>query len=128
MNERRAVPLRLAGLHLLVLWSFAVAQPLFELLGKSAEFFAARGVRIGLSIDGPADRTAQRVIRGGNPAYPRIVKGIEKEAVEALCQDLRHGPADDSVVQRRFRRSIKRASGQLGLGWRMNPFAAAPAK
>jgi sulfatase-like protein len=43
VNERQAVPLRLAGLHLLVLWSFAVAQPLFDLLGKNAEFFAARG-------------------------------------------------------------------------------------
>jgi sulfatase-like protein len=43
VNGRQAVPLRLAGLHLLVLWSFAVAQPLFDLLGKNAEFFAARG-------------------------------------------------------------------------------------
>ena len=43
MTERSAVPLRLAGLHLLVLWSFAVAQPLFDLLGKNGEFFAARG-------------------------------------------------------------------------------------
>ena len=43
MTERPAVPLRLAGLHLLVLWSFAVAQPLFDLLGKNGEFFAARG-------------------------------------------------------------------------------------
>ena len=33
----------LAALHLLVLWSFAVAQPLFDLLGKNGEFFAARG-------------------------------------------------------------------------------------
>jgi hypothetical protein len=36
VNGRQAVPLRLAGLHLLVLWSFAVAQPLFDLLGKNA--------------------------------------------------------------------------------------------
>ena len=35
--------LRLAGLHLLVLWSFAVAEPLFDLLGNNGEFFAARG-------------------------------------------------------------------------------------
>src|SRR5262245_23340215 len=35
------------------------------------EFFAARAVRIGLSIDGPAHRTAQRVLRGGHPAYAR---------------------------------------------------------
>ena len=39
----RRPPLRVAGLHLLVLWSFAVAQPLFNLLGKNGEFFAARG-------------------------------------------------------------------------------------
>ncbi|HEX3267344.1 MAG TPA: sulfatase-like hydrolase/transferase [Gaiellaceae bacterium] len=35
--------LRIAALHLLVLWAFAVAQPLFDLLGKNGEFFAARG-------------------------------------------------------------------------------------
>jgi hypothetical protein len=35
--------LRIAGLHLLVLSSFAIAQPLFDLLGKNGEFFAARG-------------------------------------------------------------------------------------
>jgi GNAT superfamily N-acetyltransferase len=44
MNGRLpAPPLRQAGLHLLVLWSFAVAQPLFDLLGRNGEFFAARG-------------------------------------------------------------------------------------
>jgi sulfatase-like protein len=37
------VRLRIAALHLAVLWAFAVAQPLFDLLGKNAEFFAARG-------------------------------------------------------------------------------------
>jgi hypothetical protein len=35
--------LRVAGLHLLVLSAFAVAQPLFDLLGRNAEFFGARG-------------------------------------------------------------------------------------
>jgi hypothetical protein len=43
VSARQAPPLRLAGLHLPVLWSFAVAQPLFDLLGKNGEFFAARG-------------------------------------------------------------------------------------
>ena len=43
MTRRQAPPWWLAGLHLLVLWSFAVAQPLFDLLGKNGEFFAARG-------------------------------------------------------------------------------------
>jgi hypothetical protein len=43
VSRQQAQPWWLAGLHLLVLWSFAVAQPLFDLLGKNAEFFAARG-------------------------------------------------------------------------------------
>jgi uncharacterized protein len=41
------------------------------------EFFAEHDIRIGLSIDGPRDRTGQRVLRGGGPAYDRIVRGIE---------------------------------------------------
>ena len=43
VTRPQALPWWLAGLHLLVLWSFAVAQPLFDLLGKNGEFFAARG-------------------------------------------------------------------------------------
>ena len=31
------------ALHLTVLWAFAVAQPLFDLLGKTPEFFVVRG-------------------------------------------------------------------------------------
>ncbi|MBN1527415.1 MAG: hypothetical protein JW895_00020, partial [Thermoleophilaceae bacterium] len=34
--------LLLAGLHLGVLWSFAIAQPLLDLLGDAPEFFVAR--------------------------------------------------------------------------------------
>jgi Sulfatase len=43
VSRLQAPPLLQAGLHLLVLWSFAVAQPLFDLLGKNGEFFGARG-------------------------------------------------------------------------------------
>ncbi len=43
LTTRPAPPLRIAGLHLLVLSSFAIAQPLFDLLGRNGEFFAARG-------------------------------------------------------------------------------------
>src|SRR5687767_872953 len=32
----------LRALHLLVLWSLGVAQPVFDLLGSNVEFFAAR--------------------------------------------------------------------------------------
>ncbi len=38
-----APPLPIAGLHLLALCTFAVAQPLFDLLKDNPEFFAARG-------------------------------------------------------------------------------------
>ena len=31
------------GLHIAVLWALAVAQPLFDLLGRNPEFFATRG-------------------------------------------------------------------------------------
>jgi len=40
-------------------------------------FFAEHGVRVGVSVDGPADLTSQRVTRGGRPAYDRIMRGIE---------------------------------------------------
>ena len=41
-SARAPSPL-VAGLHLLALSSFALAQPLFDLLGKNGQFFAARG-------------------------------------------------------------------------------------
>jgi uncharacterized protein len=40
------------------------------------EFFVEHDVRIGLSIDGPRHMTAQRVNRGGAPAYDRILEGV----------------------------------------------------
>ena len=47
MASRREPPVVLvvAALHLAVLWTFAVAQPLFDLLGGNAEFFVARDSR-----------------------------------------------------------------------------------
>jgi uncharacterized protein len=41
------------------------------------EFFLEHEIRIGLSIDGPRWLTDQRVLRGGAPAFDRIVKGID---------------------------------------------------
>jgi uncharacterized protein len=40
-------------------------------------FFAEHDVRLGVSIDGPAPRTAQRIDRGGRAAYDRIRRGID---------------------------------------------------
>jgi len=39
-------------------------------------FLKDHGVRVGLSIDGPPDLTAQRVNRAGQPAYERIMAGV----------------------------------------------------
>src|SRR3954447_26718454 len=41
--EREGQPLWINGLHLLALWAFALVQPLFDLLGRNADFFVARG-------------------------------------------------------------------------------------
>ena len=41
------------------------------------EFLAGHGVKVGLSVDGPAELTAQRVGRGGRPAYDRIMRGVD---------------------------------------------------
>jgi hypothetical protein len=42
-TRRRAHQVLLGGGHLAVLWAIAVAQPLFDLLGRNPEFFAVRG-------------------------------------------------------------------------------------
>jgi uncharacterized protein len=39
-------------------------------------FFSGHGVRVGVSVDGPSELTAQRVSRGGHPAYEQIMRGI----------------------------------------------------
>jgi uncharacterized protein len=41
------------------------------------EFLLAHDVKVGISIDGPEHLTAERVSRGGRPAYPQILRGIE---------------------------------------------------
>jgi hypothetical protein len=46
LSDRKGLRFRelaLAGAHLAVLWSFAIAQPLLDLLGDAPEFFVARG-------------------------------------------------------------------------------------
>jgi hypothetical protein len=86
--ERRA--LGLAVIHLAVLWSFAVAQPLLDLLGKTPEFFVARG-------NGRADIL---VLAFGIVLVPPLVLGV----VEALA----------SLISGRLRvRCTSRSSGVL---------------
>jgi len=53
-------------------------------------FFAERDIKVGISVDGPADLTAQRVSRGGRPAYEQILRGVDALrrhgiAFAALC-------------------------------------------
>jgi uncharacterized protein len=41
------------------------------------EFFTAHEMRVSVSVDGPRERNASRVTRGGRPSYDRIRRGIE---------------------------------------------------
>jgi uncharacterized protein len=66
------------------------------------EFLKQHQVRVGVSIDGPAELTGQRVDRGGRPAYRQILRGIEALrrngiGFAALCvvSDPRPGLAGD---------------------------------
>ncbi len=43
MRPAEAQPLPIAALHIAVLTSFALAQPIFDLIGRNGEFLAARG-------------------------------------------------------------------------------------
>ncbi|HEX6499171.1 MAG TPA: cyclophane-forming radical SAM peptide maturase AmcB [Micromonosporaceae bacterium] len=40
-------------------------------------FLAEHRVRVGISVDGPPERNAQRVNRGGRPAYEAIMRGVD---------------------------------------------------
>jgi len=80
-----------AFLHLAALWGFAVAQPLFDLLGRNAEFFATRGSE-GLEIVGfglvlaiapPALLLALELLAGA--AYPRLRRPVHLAFVGALA-------------------------------------------
>ncbi|GAA0808802.1 radical SAM protein [Spirilliplanes yamanashiensis] len=41
-------------------------------------FFAERGVRVSISVDGPRERNGERVNLAGCPAYDRIARGVER--------------------------------------------------
>jgi uncharacterized protein len=71
------------------------------------DFFADRDVHIGLSIDGPRSRTTQRMLRGGQEAYDRIVRGIETLRrrglpFAALCVVSDPGPGTAEELYRFF--------------------------
>ncbi|HEX7744962.1 MAG TPA: cyclophane-forming radical SAM peptide maturase AmcB [Micromonosporaceae bacterium] len=62
------------------------------------EFFARHRVRVSVSVDGPRPRNAERVGRGGRPAYDRIIRGVEalrRNGIpfSALCVVSRPEPA-----------------------------------
>lgn len=40
--------------------------------------FLARGMRVGVSVDGPAEDTTDRVDWAGNPVFPRVLRGIQR--------------------------------------------------
>jgi hypothetical protein len=90
VSRLQAPPLRLAGLHLLVLWSFAVAQPLFDLLGRNGEFFAARGsTRWDIVVFGLVLLLAlPALLLGIEAVTPRGARGAVHAAIVALLLGL----------------------------------------
>lgn len=98
-----------AGLHLVALCAFAIAQPLFDLLGRHGEFFVARhadraeilGLAFGLIALPPLLAVATlRLARRGSPAFARrldiaLVAGLL--AATALPPLLRAGATPELV-------------------------------
>jgi Sulfatase len=101
-----APSLRVAALHFLVLSSFAIAQPLFDLLGRNGEFFAARDstgwdvvfFAFGLLLVPPA------VLLGIEAITPRRMRGVLHALFVAglvgliVLAGLRHGGGTVWVV------------------------------
>jgi hypothetical protein len=82
-----------AGLHLAALWALAVAQPLFDLLGRQAEFFAVRGstrwdivaFAAGLVLVPPAALVAVESLAGRiRPGFARAVHLVAVAGLAAL--------------------------------------------
>jgi uncharacterized protein len=46
--------------------------------GEWCEFFREYGFGVGVSVDGPPDLCGDRVNRGGRPAFPQIIRGVER--------------------------------------------------
>lgn len=61
--------LRSAGLHVVALWSFAVAQPLYELLGRKPEFLIGHHATPGVVL---------LLVLGVSFAAPLLIAGIER--------------------------------------------------
>ncbi len=84
----------LAGLHLLVLWSFVAVQPLLDLLGDAPEFFVARQNTTGdilvlafaLTLVPPAVLTALEAVVGR--FFPRVRHGLHLTLVGLLLAAL----------------------------------------
>ncbi len=102
----QATSLPWAFLHLAVLTAFALGQPLFDLLGKNPEFFAARGssagdivtfallVVVGPPLIGVADRVPGRP--GLQARAPGRAPGVHRAADRAG-----RDPVPQGLVQQR---------------------------
>src|SRR5215218_6513226 len=80
----------LRGTHLAVLWAVAVAQPIFDLVGRNAEFFVARGNRpadivlltVGLIVVPPLALWSVELAAGA--AAPALAEALHRLFVGAL--------------------------------------------
>jgi hypothetical protein len=97
----------LAWLHLAVLWTFAVAQPLFDILADSPEFFVARGntradiliFSIGLVLVPPTAMVLLEALARPVPAVRRalhllFVAGLTAAFALQLLDDLLGGSSE----------------------------------
>jgi hypothetical protein len=88
-NAPRVLAVR--ALHLVVLWAFAVAQPLFDLLGDTPEFFVVRGsttvdiVAFGLALVLVPPLLLLALEAASGLAHPRAPEGLHLLFVALLA-------------------------------------------
>jgi hypothetical protein len=107
------------ALHLLVLSSFAFAQPLFDLLGKTPEFFVVRGSR-------PADIVVFAIVLTLVP--PLVLVGVEAHAVGGLrlafvdrLADPGHPQVLDEIHEELVARGLHKRDVKLPVGLEAGP-------
>ncbi len=98
------------ALHVLALWSFAVAQPLLDLLGRQAQFFVAQDARpadvaaLALALCLLLPAALALLVQLAVLAAPRAGRALHRSVVAVLAAAT-------------FLQLLKRLGGLPGLGW-----------
>ena len=118
MGVSRSIGFRRAALHLGGLWALAFAQPLFDLLGRNAEFFVARGsttgdilvLAFGYVLLPPL--IGAGVVWGAGRIRPELGWGAMLALVALIVAGLVLPPAGDAARGLRPRRSARAPRGR----------------